>query len=72
MSYSFIGPFGQKCWLPGGLLLKLVGSFSCVEKPRDCLASSCRGECGRNSPPALIILVYEKVFLTPLSCRFSP
>lgn len=63
-------PFGQTCWLPGRVLFKLVGSFSCVEKPRDCLAACSKSESGCNSPSALIILVYNKAFPTPLPCHF--
>lgn len=65
-------PFGQMCWLPGRVLLKLVGSLSSVEKPRDCLAARGKNESGRNSPSALIIFVYNKAFPTAFSCHFPP
>ena len=49
-----------KCRVPGRVLLELVVSFPCVEKPGDCPASWGKSESGHNLPSALLILMYNK------------
>lgn len=63
-------PLGGNCWLPGRVSLEFVGSFSCVEKLGDCLASCVKSESGHNSHLALIILVFNKAFPAPPDAIF--
>ena len=59
-----------KCWLPGRVLLKLVVSFLCVEKPGGCLASQGKSESGHNLPSALIGPMYNKASPSPLVAQW--